>query len=212
MSSKTISRSPALERDLAWLKRVAGVDDTYLARWSDAEWRAWQAAMHTAPNAPNPSVPEWMRPIIHGNWHHDFSIPFPQVAQLWPSGHDWFAAQSHEDFRLEVEAADQGESPDLSALALAWTVALFSGWKPFMSLTILPTTQDGSVVGAIEAFYIAAPEEQSEQVRERMNTLHLPTPTNKLLGPAREANELFAYSGFQVPTAPHIAWGSEWMY
>ena len=66
------------------------MDETSIAEWDTAAWQQWSTAMHADPHGPNPSVPAWMQPLLT-RWHVDFSAPLPAVAQLWPTGHDWFA-------------------------------------------------------------------------------------------------------------------------
>ena len=97
-----------LQADLEWLKNVSGVDDAHIAGWDTAAWGQWAGAMHADPGGPNPSVPAWMQPLLT-RWHLDYSLPFPCVAQLWPTGHDWFAeTDAHPELTLTVDEAWDG--------------------------------------------------------------------------------------------------------
>lgn len=169
----------ALEEDellsaLAWLKKVAGVDDEYLGRWTPLEWRQWQVAMRSRRDEPCPSVPAWMQPLMP-EWSWDFSLPWPCVAQLWPTSHDWFSeARERGDFRLEVEEPAEGWAPTLDQLEEAWGIATRAGAAPQLAMNVLPAvTRAGEdvelsgVSGAIEAFYIAA-SPSNDAVRDQL--------------------------------------------
>lgn len=197
-----LGRDPKLDRSLEWLKRVAGVDDEYISRWSDIEWREWQRAMETDRADPCPSVPEWMRPLIP-QWHWDFSLPWPCVAQLWPTGHDWFVeAARRGDFDLVVEEPDEGWVPQLAALEDAWRFAVGCGLTPHLAMNVLPTvrtvagsTRVDGVTGCVEAFYVTTPLGSAADAIDRLQGLlgHVAAePTGPLRG------------------EPYLAW--EWLY
>jgi hypothetical protein len=149
-------------QDLEWLKRVAGIDDSYINRWSRAEWDQWSRAMHTLRDAECPSVPQWMGMLMPA-WWNDFSLPFPCVAQLWPSMHAWFTeAELHSDLTLEVEEPAEGYCPRLEQVRLAWAYTASRGASPSMSLCMVPGEPVGeAVVGRIDAFYASNADEET---------------------------------------------------
>lgn len=140
---------------LHWLKRVAGIDDRYIEQWPTAAWAEWAKAMRAGRDSSNPSVPVWMRPLL-GPWHWDFSGPFPCVAQLWPTAHNWFTeADAHDDFTLEVAEPAEEDAPTLDQLREAWQLANDHGATPLMNVSVVPAEPYGAAVtGEVEAFYI----------------------------------------------------------
>lgn len=140
--------------DLDWLKDVAGLQDADIAGWDRGAWNQWSRAMHADRQEPHPAVPAWMRPLV-GNWHRDFSLPFPSVGQLWPTGHDWFVEiDAHPDFTLTVEEPEPGHAPALQQLRQAWRHAAWRGAIPLMMISLVPVAPWGAAVcGRIEAFY-----------------------------------------------------------
>ena len=155
---------------LARLKNVAQVDDEYLARWDARAWRAWDIAAGAWREQADecPVLPEWMRPLCfpRGN---DFSVPFPAVAGLWPTGHDWFAeADRHEDFRLDAGFFGTEGVPGLEAIGAAWEYAAGEGLEPALALSVVPVEPWGrpAVLSAIEGFAVfSAPREQDAVLR-----------------------------------------------
>lgn len=144
--------------ELDWLKSRAGVDDDYLAKWPRVAWDEWARAMRAGRGNPCPSVPAWMR-LLMPEWHWDFSLPFPCVAQLWPTSHDWFTeAESHDDLVLVVEAPAEGWWPQLDQLREAWRLATVHELNPRMMVSVVPVVsasgQLDGVAAEIEAFYV----------------------------------------------------------
>lgn len=206
-------KAQQLRRSLDWLKSAAGIDDDYIKRWTPAEWEAWQAAMLADPAGMNPSVPDWMQPLIQGKWHNDFSLPFPQVAQLLPSAHPWFMeAQRRSDFSLSVTEPIDFAFPLLSQLETVFNEAVLREWTPLLSLMLQPTREPGVIDGAIEALYIVAPATATEDVADLMRAHDLPELSTALRGPSRTSQDLLAWCGLPVPAEPLVAWGSEWIY
>ncbi|MCY1718601.1 hypothetical protein OVA26_16815 [Microbacterium sp. SL62] len=158
-----------LERDLAWLKRVAGVDDDYIARWDRRDWTAWSIAMRTPRGELCPSVPQWMAEKV-GPWQNDFSLPYPCVAQLWPTTVDWFAeADEHDELTLVAEENGDRPSPTSDELRRAWTLAAGVSVTPAMAISVVPdpATPD-AVVGQIEAFYLIGNEPEVAAIAQRI--------------------------------------------
>lgn len=207
------SQIQKLQRSLEWLKTVADIDDDYVKRWSPAEWGAWQAAMLADPQGNNPSVPAWMNPIIHGKWHNDFSLPSPQVGQLWPTAHPWFLEEFRRaDFELKISEPVEDEFPLLSQVEAVHDAAVMRDWTTLMLLVIEPTPQPKVVVGAVEAFYILAPSSDSDAVVELMQAHDLPCVTTHLAGPMRTGRDLLESADIAVPEFDYVVWASEWMY
>ncbi|WP_053353938.1 hypothetical protein [Leucobacter musarum] len=201
-----------LQRSLEWLKSVAGLDDAYLQKWTLAEWSAWKASMDAGPDADNPSVPAWMRPLIRGMWHNDFSYPFPQVAQLI-TAHPWFMeAMRHDDFSLRVIEPETGRHATLAQIERAEFEAADRGWETLVSMFIEPTSTPGVVVGAIEAFYVIAPAVASEDVCDVLEDIDLPNPTQTLCGRAQSLGALLKAARRIAPHGEQVVWASEWMY
>ncbi|CAM3214553.1 hypothetical protein ACSL103130_12995 [Actinomyces slackii] len=94
-------------------------------------------------------LPEWMRPLCVP-WENDFSVPFPAVAGLWPSGQDWFAEDvRRDDFRLDEGFFGVPGMPSLEAIRAAWDWADSGGLEPALFLSIVPgELWDRSVVVA----------------------------------------------------------------
>lgn len=208
-----IENTQQLRRSLAWLKNAAGIDDDYIKRWSPAEWEAWQSAMLTNPLGENPCVPAWMNPIIHGKWHNDFTLPFPQVGQLLPSAHPWFMeALQRPDFSLSVTEPIDYEFPQLSQIEAVYNEAMLREWTPLLSLMLQPTRTPGVIEGAVEAIYIVAPAAASEDVAELMRSHDLPDLSTRLKGPSRSGRDLLTWVGLPIPEGDIVAWGSEWIY
>jgi len=198
-----------LKSALSWLKRVAGIDDDYIARWPAAAWTEWAKAMHADRHGPNPSVPEWMQPHL-GTWHQDFSGPFPCVAQLWPSAHNWFAeADNHLDFSLVIEEPNDNQQPTLAQVRAAWEYATVRGATPLLSISVVPATPYGdAVTGEIEAFYV---------VGTKLDGLggaldRILDSTGTAVGDlARDAASVMQHAGLAAhPEEELRAW--EWMY
>ena len=143
-----------------------------------------------------------MRPLIP-QWHWDFSLPWPCVAQLWPTGHDWFVeAARRGDFDLVVEEPDEGWVPQLAALEDAWRFAVGCGLTPHLAMNVLPSvrivagsTRVDGVTGCVEAFYVTTPLGSAADAIDRLQGLlgHVAAePTGPLRG------------------EPYLAW--EWLY
>ena len=203
-----------LRDDLRWLKGVAGIDDQYIARWPTAAWAEWAKAMHAGRDSINPSVPSWMQPLL-GPWHRDFSGPFPSVAQLWPTAHDWFTeADTHDDFTLEVEELVDESEPALDQLRAAWQLATDQGATPLMSMSVVPAAPYGAAVtGEVEAFYIVGQSLDSELVDRIARLLGADGATTSVITTATSttAGELLAQAGRDAIDGGELrAW--EWMY
>ena len=186
----------SLRQSLDWLKNAAGVDDAYLARWSTAEWREWARAMQASRTDPCPSVPAWMAQQMP-QWSWDFSLPFPCVAQLWPTYEDWFGeADQHADLTLEIEEPGEGWEPRIDQVREAWAFAASNGANPCLSISVVPGAPVGeSVVGRIEAFYVTGSARSLERVAGDLARI-LGIPGAEPIGPLRGESAL--------------AW--EWMY
>ena len=161
-----------LQQSLEWLKGVAGLDDEYLARFPSEAWEQWALAMHADGRGLNPTVPLWMQPVL-GPWHHDFSGPFPCIAQLWPTGHDWFTeADVHDDFTLTVEGPLDHEPPTLVQLRDAWTLTRHVGATPLANVSVVPAEPWGhAVAGEIEAFYAVGLRLEDGPLAAQLNEL-----------------------------------------
>lgn len=187
----------ALDRDLTWLKRVAGVDDEYLARWDRALWAEWSKSMHAQRDAPCPSVPRWMAPKLV-DWHQDFSLPYPCVAQLWPTMEAWFQeADDHDDLTLIIQEPGEGYSPTLAKVRQAWEFAADRAVTPALAISVVPHRDiRGAVIGEIEAFYVT----------------DIAQPFDEISG---DLAEILGADGAAPPLAlPGVerALGWEWMY
>lgn len=156
-------------RALEWLKGAAAIDNAYISRWDMAAWDQWARAATADPAGPCPSVPAWMQPLLE-DWHTDFSLPQPSVAQLLPTGHDWFTeSDTHPDLTLLVEGAEGEQAPTLAQVRQAWSRAVEGGVQPFVAMHVVPAVPWGvAVVGQIEAFYVAG---EGTSVRELTNEL-----------------------------------------
>lgn len=202
-----------LARSLSWLKQVAVLSDDDIKRWSPDEWNAWHHAMHAPHDGDNPSVPDWMNPLIRGMWHNDFSFPFPQVGQLLPTAHPWFMeAMRHDDFSLRISEPEDHPHPQLSQIEAVYNEALLREWTPLMAIVLAPTRQHRVVVGAIEAFYIVAPAAASDDAAELLQAHDLPDVTRNFVGPSHGPAELLQYAGLPPADTDVTAWGSEWLY
>lgn len=106
---------------IQWLMDVAGVEEADIARYSAPAWAQWERAMYAKRKRYCPGLPEWAHPQAT-QWAWDFSMPYPTVAQLWPTQHDWFTEeQRHENFTLEVAVPADGHASTLDTLRIAWT-------------------------------------------------------------------------------------------
>lgn len=200
-----------LDSALVWLKRVAHVDDEYLNRWSQAEWAEWARAMRTNPSDPNPSVPAWMRPHL-GQWHRDFSGPFPSIAQLWPTAHNWFAeADTHPDLTLTITEAVGVATPTLDDVRTLWDCATARDITPLLAVTMIPGQPVGEAfIGEIEAVYMvgATTDMQSlDEVFDHMIGMIGASST----GTADNASELMRHAGLN-PRAGDALRAWEWTY
>ena len=199
-----------LDSALGWLKKVSGIDDAYIAQWPERAWVQWAKAMHGKRGEENPAVPDWMQPHL-GSWHYDFSLPFPQVGQLWPTAHDWFAeTENHPEFTLSIDEPDEEEQRfTLTQLRTAWHLARTQGATPMMNMLLLPQSPWGEVIeGTIEAFYVIGSDLSNalqDQLDQLMGTKGRP---NSVTG---TAEELALHAGLTVSSPPQLrAW--EWMY
>lgn len=172
----TPTQRAELNRSLAWLKKVGGLDDEYLNRWSDQEWLAWQKAMLTPRWATNPCLPDWMNRDFDFEWSHDFSLSFPQVAQLWPTADNWFLeADRHDDFTLEIDEPMEGEFPDLATLRGAWVRAAELGLVPMMHMIVKPHPElEGHVIGVLDALVVVGEPHQADAVSEIEKLMPVP--------------------------------------
>lgn len=208
--SSTIDLTPAL----SWLKRVAGIDDAYIARWPEAAWVEWARAMYAGndnPRGVNPSAPAWMQPHL-GRWHQDFSGPFPSVAQLWPTAHDWFAESDvHDDFALRIEELEEGTwFPTVESVRAAWECAASNGAQPLLSMTVVPAEPRGSaVVAELEAFYVVRVELNDQLVDQLVSILSAAPGRTSVL--ARDVDEVLAHAELPPLSGAEVrSW--EWMY
>lgn len=178
-----------LSSGLAWMKRVSGVDDEYIAQWDISEWAQWYRAMTSSKRTPNPCVPSWMHDIIGDDWSKDWSLPFPSIGQLWPTAHNWFVEHdSRDDFQLTViEPAPRPYAtrwaPTLQQLDQAWHLAKTHPESvPLMMVDLLPATSDSPVItGEVSAFIVAAKTFQSDLVEALTEVLQQPSDTPHLL-------------------------------
>lgn len=208
-----------LDDALQWLKNVSGVDDRYIAQWPRAAWEQWARAMYTYPNEypneANPSVPDWMQPHL-GSWQGDFSAPYPCVAQLLPTAHDWFAeAVTREDFtlgdaELTGDALADSATPTVEQLHQAWKLAKDSGATPLISLSIVPAEPYGhAVVGEIEAFYVVGNPLRHELLQGITELLGVEGAARSVL--KSDANEMLTLAGREPVNGAELhTW--EWMY
>lgn len=206
--------SVELHNALHWLKGVAGIDDQYIERWPTAAWAEWAKAMHAGRDSINPSVPSWMQPLL-GPWHWDFSGPFPCVAQLWPTAHDWFTeADTHDDFTLEVEEPVDEHAPTLDQLREAWQLATDQGATPLMNVSVVPAEPYGvAVTGEVEAFYIVGHSLDPELVDRIARLLGVDgtTTSARTRATSTAAGELLTHAGRDAIDGGELrAW--EWMY
>lgn len=200
-----------LQADLDWLKNVAGMDETSIAGWDTAAWGQWSTAMHADPHGPNPSVPAWMRPLLT-RWHVDFSGPLPSVAQLWPTGHDWFAeTDGHPELTLTVNEAWEVPAPSLTQLRQAWEYAASQGATPLVNLTVVPAAPWGeAVVGQIEAFYVFTdtPGPDTAEVLAQI----MDAPGSSRATPFPDVMQLMHVAGLPSPGAEASLQAWEWIY
>lgn len=203
-----------LDGALRWLKRVAGVDDDYIAKWPVEAWAEWARAMHAGngdPRGVNPTVPTWMQPHL-GRWHLDFSGPYPSVAQLWPTAHNWFAeADTHDDFFLEVEELMEGVwFPTVEQVRAAWECAASAGATPLLSITVVPAEPWGKAVAAqLEAFYVIGVD-LTPQLIDQVTGIFGSAP-GRSAGLARNVDEILTHADRSpLPGAEVRSW--EWMY
>jgi hypothetical protein len=151
-----------------------------------------------------------MRPLL-GEWHRDFSLPFPCVAQLWPTAHDWFTEDDeHPDFTLEVEAPAEGDAPTLDQIRQAWQLATDSGATPLMNVSVVPAEPWGvAVTGMVEALYVvgqALEPELLDRIADSLGANVLTTPALNL-----DAEPILTSAGFDAIGDAH-AWAWEWLY
>jgi len=202
-----------LDGALTWLKRVAGIDDDYIAKWPAEAWAEWARAMYAGngdPRGTNPSVPTWMQPHL-GRWHVDFGGPYPSVAQLWPTTHHWFAeADDHADFSLAVDEPMNDWSPRVDQLRAAWEAAAAHGATPLLSISVVPAEPWGkAVTGEIEAFYVVGVDLSAQLIDEL--TLIFGTSPGRSAAYARDVDELLVHADLPpLPGAEVQSW--EWMY
>lgn len=203
--------SAGLDNALAWLKRVAGVDDDYLSRWSTDEWAEWANAMRTNSSEPNPSVPVWMRAHL-GQWHRDFSGPFPSVAQLWPTAHNWFAeADTHADFTLTVSEAVGVATPTLDDVRTLWDCATARGFIPLLAVTMIPGQPVGeAVIGEIEAVYVIGPAIDMRPLEDVFDHMIGMTGASSTVT-TDNAGELMGHAGLN-PRQGDVLRAWEWLY
>ncbi|OAZ41439.1 hypothetical protein A9Z40_01820 [Microbacterium arborescens] len=190
------------EASFDWLKRTTGVDDWYIAQWPMEAWAEWERAMHAPADGPCPAVPGWMQPLL-GRWHEQFSLPFPSVAQQWPSTVDWFAqADEHDDLTLMQDR----DGPTVDELREAFRLAQERSATPALSATIVPTQPWGEHVAAeLEAFYIVGSERVVSGLVDKLDVL--------LGWPSRPRPVMpFDYASLCPDVADPRVRGWEWMY
>lgn len=200
-----------LRADIEWLKNVAGMAEASIAEWDTAAWEQWSKAMHADPHGPNPSVPAWMQPLLT-RWHVDFSAPFPSVAQLWPTGHDWFAeTDAHPELTLTVDEAWDGPAPSLAQVRQAWQYADSQGATPLVNLTVVPAAPWGeAVVGQIEAFYVVT-QTPALDISEGLARI-LDAPGAYRATPFPDVTQLMHHAGLSAPGAEACLHAWEWIY
>jgi hypothetical protein len=107
-----------------------------------------------------------MRPLVRP-WRSDFDVPFPCVARVSSSGHDWFAeAGEHpESFRLSMTFFGIPGMPSVAEVEGAWRWAAGQGLSPVLSMSLVPAAPWGqAVVGAVEALCVDGPGEEQVDV------------------------------------------------
>lgn len=198
-------------QSLVWLRRVAGVDEDDIARYDPQAWNQWALAMNAHPNTPNPQVPEWMREHL-GRWHQDFSAPYPTVAQLSASRHDWIAeADLHDDFDIDVDSPLDSAGPTLEQVRVGWSTALEHGAEPMINMTLTPARPWGaSVTGFIDAFYVVLPDDEAAAIARLDDALGFAGTRSSI---ALRASS-FSVNGDAEPAGdgPHVVRAWEWMY
>ena len=164
---------PACVREVC---QGAGVDEGYLSRWPVDAWVEWSRALEVfssggvllRPDAwlECPVLPGWMRPLVRP-WRGEFDVPFPCVARVSSSGHDWFAeAGEHpESFRLSMTFFGIPGVPSVAEVEEAWRWAAGQGLSPVLSMSLVPAAPWGqAVVGAVEALCVDGPSEEQVDV------------------------------------------------
>lgn len=82
--SSTIDLTPAL----SWLKRVAGIDDAYIARWPEAAWVEWALTAVDAQLAIPAALPE-PAPAPHRPEHTAYPETGPHSPGPGDTGPNW---------------------------------------------------------------------------------------------------------------------------
>lgn len=205
--ARTRLRSPELLHDLAWWQRASGQDDEYMNQWTTGEWEAWSKSMRADPDGDNPELPDWVHPLIRTRWYGDFSVPFPQLAELFPTEHNWFQlADEHPEFELFLEDT-RSEGFELNDLRAAYEAAKECGWTPLLTMHLIPMGTQGTFAGAIEAFHVVAPEADSEAVEALLRKHNVPHLSTSLVAPYRSTADLIGRDATGL-----VTWASEWMY
>ncbi|NWN87281.1 MAG: hypothetical protein HLX51_01850 [Micrococcaceae bacterium] len=199
---------------LAWLKEVNEVDDEYLARWDISEWANWYRAMQVGPCTLNPAAPAWIRNVIGTNWSHDWSLPFPTIAQLWPTAHDWFQElELHDDFHLQVVRPDTNEAnaaPHIDQLREAWEYVTEQPESvPLMLMNLLPPPPPtNTIIGEIAAFYVVV-DRPNVYICDSLKTI-LDSPLRASANSIDEES-LFVEAQVEHFAHPRILRAWEWM-
>lgn len=206
----TPTQRAELDRSLAWLKKLHGLDDEYINQWSDREWLAWHTALHTPRWATNPCLPDWMNRDFNFDWYWDFSVPFPVVAQLWPTADDWFAeADRHDDLTIQIDEPMEGAFPDLATLRTAWERATELGLVPMLYMTVTAHPErDRHIIGGFEAFAVVGEPHQTDALAEIEKLM--PEPGSDQLCLADSPRELLQRTN-QFPNRDDY-FGREWRW
>ena len=155
---------PACVREVC---QVAGVDEGYLSRWPVEAWVEWSRALEVFSSGGVLLRPDaWLECLVRP-WRSDFDVPFPCVARVSSSGHDWFAeAGEHpESFRLSMTFFGIPGMPSVAEVEGAWRWAAGQGLSPVLSMSLVPAAPWGqAVVGAVEALCVDGPGEEQVDV------------------------------------------------
>ncbi|MGP9527419.1 hypothetical protein [Glutamicibacter sp. AOP5-A2-18] len=166
-----------LDASLAWLSRINGFTDEYLAQWSRDQWRAWAISMRAGGRGlPHPILPGWMNDYLPEYWGKDWTNG-PEMAHLWSTDANWFGlAQSHDDFEAVINECVDSANPSLDSIRDAWNHAHeLEGMRPLLNLDLVPGKPGGVPVrGMIRGFYVVG--QFSPKQRELFAALVPETP------------------------------------
>lgn len=97
----------------------------------------------------------------------------PDIAELFPTGHDWFsAAEARSDFDLSVAEPFHAPSPALQQLQQAWNYACAQGAVPLVNVFLERTESEfEGVEGTIESFYAVSEGDTADEIHAELTQI-----------------------------------------